>query len=200
MNVSLQQALAGLLNICALSHAASSSPSPLLQTGLETLGLRELPGVEGSVPCPCSSGAVGCVPDAGCPPLGCSCVVRRGAGKPLQHCLSLPALGTWEEMLNRSLTFAQLLKRISFVFSYFTRTVQARFGGLNWQVKPQVGNDNKRLLKPELALSHWALTMCLKLNPCLIGLLNKTGITGTLSQHQWLGKLALLLSEQRKRL
>lgn len=42
--------------------------------------------------------------------------------------------------------------------------------------------------------------MCLKLSPCLIALFNKTGITGMLSQHQWLGNLALLLSKQSKRL
>lgn len=86
------------------------------------------------------------------------------------------------------------------MFSYFHRTAQARLCGLIWQVKPQVSNELKHLLKSELALSHWALTMCLKLSPCLIALLNKTGITGMLSQHQWLGNLALLLSEQSKRL
>lgn len=86
------------------------------------------------------------------------------------------------------------------MFSYFRRTAQARLCGLIWQVKPQVSNELKHLLKSELALSHWALTMCLKLNPCLIALFNKTGITGMLSQHQWLGNLALLLSEQSKRL
>lgn len=117
--------------------------------------------------------------------------VCQGAGKPLQQRVSLAVLGTWEEMLNLSLMLAQLLKRISFVFSYFLRTAQARFCGLIWQVKPQVSNELKHLLKCGLALSHWALTMCLKLSPCLIALLNNAGITGTLSQHQWLGTLAL---------
>lgn len=128
-------------------------------------------------------------------------VQRRG-----QTCLqgTLPAmcvcpwwcLAPGNKALNLSLTSAQLLKRISFVFSYFTGTAQARSCGFIWQVKPQVSNGLKHLLKPELALSHWALTMCLKLSPCLIALLNKTGITGTLSQHQRLGDSSLLQSQR----
>lgn len=69
-----------------------------------------------------------------------------------------------------------------------------------WQIKPQVSNELKHLLKSELVLSRWALTMCLKLSPCLIALFNKIGITRTLSQRQGLDNLSLLPSEQSKRL
>lgn len=88
---------------------------------------------------------------------------------------------------------------MDFWYHYSARAAQARFCGFIWQGKPQVSNELKHLLKSELVLSHWALTACLKLSPCLIALLNKTGIIGTLSQYQRLDNSAFLLPEHSRR-